>query len=141
MVIYRDVKALRNRGSAILIENKKVALIKRTRNSSTYYVFPGGGIEKGETPEAAAVREAMEELGVHICIEDCFEQVQYNGTQYYFLANITGGTFGTGNGEEFSSDERGYYEPIWMDIDSLNEIDVRPKVIADKLYLSEVNEY
>lgn len=135
------MKILRNRGSVILVENKKVALIKRTRNNSTYYVFPGGGIEKGETPEGAAVRESLEELGVHICIEDSFDQVQYDGTQYYFLGSIIGGTFGTGNGEELSSGDRGDYEPIWVDIDNLNKIDVRPKVIADKLYLGEVNAY
>lgn len=31
-----------------------------------FWKFPGGGIEKGETPEEAAVREVFEETGVRI---------------------------------------------------------------------------
>ncbi len=37
-----------------------VGLIKRIRNGSVYYVFPGGGIEEGENPETGAKREAFE---------------------------------------------------------------------------------
>ncbi|MES2528623.1 MAG: NUDIX domain-containing protein [Bdellovibrionota bacterium] len=32
--------------------------------------FPGGGIEQGETPLVAAVREVMEEVGINIKAED-----------------------------------------------------------------------
>jgi 8-oxo-dGTP diphosphatase len=35
---------VRERGSIVLIEKNKVALIRRVREDSTYYVFPGGGI-------------------------------------------------------------------------------------------------
>lgn len=45
---------MRNRASVVIIENGKVLLIQRVRNGSTYYVFPGGGIENGETPEEGA---------------------------------------------------------------------------------------
>lgn len=41
---------MRDRSSVVLIENNKVGLIKRIRDGSVYYVFPGGGIEDGETP-------------------------------------------------------------------------------------------
>ena len=37
---------MRDRGSVVIIENGKVALIKRSRARAVYYVFPGGGIEK-----------------------------------------------------------------------------------------------
>lgn len=135
---------MRNRGSAILIKNNKVALIKRTRNGQVYYVFPGGGIEKGETPEKATIREAMEELGVRIRIESFFDRVHYNGTQYYFLASIIGGTFGTGTGDEFKESARGLYKPIWIDIAGLASMDVRPKKISSKIQtliiLGEANE-
>ncbi len=56
----------RNRGAAIIVQEGKIALIKRIREDETYYVFPGGGIEEGETPEEATKREIFEELGVHI---------------------------------------------------------------------------
>ena len=48
---------IRNRGAAIIVQEGKIALIKRIREEETYYVFPGGGIEEGETPEEATKRE------------------------------------------------------------------------------------
>ncbi len=50
-------KMIRNRGAAIIVQEGKIALIKRIREDETYYVFPGGGIEEGETPEEATRRE------------------------------------------------------------------------------------
>ena len=43
-----------------------IALIERVRDGTTYYVFPGGIVEEGETAPAAAMREAFEELGVYV---------------------------------------------------------------------------
>lgn len=57
---------IRNRGAAIIVQEGKIALIKRIREEETYYVFPGGGVEEGETPEEATKREVYEELGLHI---------------------------------------------------------------------------
>ncbi|CAM5200021.1 Mutator protein MutT OS=Ureibacillus acetophenoni OX=614649 GN=SAMN05877842_11351 PE=3 SV=1 [Ureibacillus acetophenoni] len=126
---------MRNRGAAIIIEESKVAVIKRTRAGQVYYVFPGGGIEKGETPEMATKREAFEELGVNIIVKDCIKVVEYNGTQYYFLSDIIGGKFGAGLGDEFTDTnmDSGTYEPMWVEIDKLSSLDIRPKEVAEKI--------
>lgn len=123
---------LRNRGSAIIIESGKVAVIKRRREGQEYYVFPGGGIEEGESPEQATIPEAFEELGVHIEIKESIGTVHFNGVQQFFLSAIIGGTFGTGSGEEYEEDRnRGSYEPMWLPIDKLVSLDVRPMKIAE----------
>ncbi len=124
---------MRNRGATIIIENGRVALIKRTKPNRTYYVFPGGGIEAGETPEQAAIRETYEEIGVHVRIQQLFKVLNYSNTQHYYLADIIGGTFGVGTGEEYThpSLERGGFEPIWMDLHDLSSFDVRPKEIVE----------
>jgi 8-oxo-dGTP diphosphatase len=126
---------VRDRGSVVLIENNKVGLIKRIRDGSVYYVFPGGGIEVGEIPEIAAKREAFEELGVRVNVSECFKKVEFNGTQYFFLAEIIEGTFGTGQGEEYTGEKRGRgsYLPIWVDIEKLSFLDVKPKEVALKV--------
>ncbi|MGG3624261.1 NUDIX domain-containing protein [Bacillus gobiensis] len=124
---------MRDRGSAVLIENNQVALIKRKREDSTYYVFPGGGIENGETAEQAAVRETKEELGVTIIVIGLLAKVRFNGIQYFFLAEIIGGDFGTGQGKEFSNKKRGTYEPLWIDIHSLSSIDIRPREVSERI--------
>ncbi|KGX90791.1 NUDIX hydrolase [Pontibacillus marinus] len=124
---------MRHRGSVIIIEEGKVCLIKRVKNSEVYYVFPGGGIEEGETPREAAKREAFEELGVHVSIEDLLDTVSFHGTQYFFSAEIIGGAFGTGHAIEFTKNNNGLYEPMWLNIEALCNLDVRPKEMAQKI--------
>ncbi|MGI8386604.1 NUDIX hydrolase [Robertmurraya sp. P23] len=126
---------MRDRGSVVLIENNKVGLIRRLRDGSVYYVFPGGGIEVGETPEEATKREALEELGVEVQVNECIAKIEYNGTQYFFLSKIIKGTFGNGEGEEFIDNKRnrGSYLPVWVDIEMLSSIDVKPKEVSLKV--------
>ncbi len=126
---------MQSRSRVVLIENKKVGLIKRINGEAVYYVFPGGGIEKDETPENGAKREAMEELGVEIKVNECIHKMEYNGTQYFFIAEIVKGIFGTGQGEEHTDLNRnkGTYTPMWVDLESLSSIDVRPMEVALKV--------
>ncbi|WP_112180294.1 NUDIX hydrolase [Paraliobacillus zengyii] len=123
---------MRDRASVVLIENKKVGLIKRIRDGIVYYVFPGGGIENGETPEDGAKREALEELGVEVKVIECIAEIEFNGTQYFFLSEIIGGAYGTGHGAEYIDEnrDRGTYLPMWVDLDRLLSIDVKPKEVA-----------
>lgn len=66
MTHIMDAMLSRRRSAVVLVERDRVALIRRTRQGHTYYMFPGGGVELGETDEEAAVREAREELGVDV---------------------------------------------------------------------------
>lgn len=127
---------MRNRGASIIIENNKVALIQRVRDGQTYYVFPGGGIESGETAEQAAIRETFEELGVVINVKRKLGTVMFNGLQHYFIAEIIDGEFGSGQGEEFTkpSRNRGTYKPLWIEFNKLKTVDVRPVEIVEELY-------
>ena len=117
---------MRIRAGIILIQENKVALIERQRAGLDYYVFPGGGVDEGESPEQAAVREAMEELGIDVLIKQKVAEIQFGpkSRQIYFLVEQTGGKFGSGAGEEYTdanpdSPEEGLYIPIWMPIDTL----------------------
>ena len=112
---------MRTRSGVVLLDRDRVCLIQRVRNGRTYYLFPGGGVEPGETPEQAAAREALEELGVEVELERLVAEYSFRGRrQYYYLARIVGGRFGTGTGEEMSSSadsERGSYTPVWMTLE------------------------
>lgn len=119
---------MHERSGVVIMEQHKVALIKRTKNGRTYYTFPGGKVEAGETLEQAAVREAYEELGVYVQVGECMLLLAYNGMQSYFRATIERGEFGTGNGEEFrSATAYNTYEAVWMAIDALEDVELIPQ--------------
>lgn len=64
-------KGYRATARAIIIRDGKVLLFERSRRRLTgsqhhYYSVPGGGIDPGETPEQAVVRELNEEMLVEV---------------------------------------------------------------------------
>lgn len=138
---------MRIRAGIVLIENNKVALIERQRAGLHYFVFPGGGVDEGESPEQAAIRETMEELGVRVAIKRKVAEVHFGhkSKQIYFLVDRISGEFGTGTGDEFTdsdpdSPEEGIYIPIWMPIEELSQHGkVFPADVA-KLVLKSVKD-
>ncbi|HEY5728820.1 MAG TPA: NUDIX domain-containing protein [Anaerolineales bacterium] len=137
---------MRTRAGIVLIENNKVALIERHRAGLDYFVFPGGGVDEGETPEQGAVREAMEELGVKVAIKQKVAVIHFDqSTQVYFLVEQVGGEFGSGSGEEDTdadpdSPEEGIYIPIWMPIDELSWREkIYPESVVKLVLDSKVN--
>lgn len=117
---------MRIRAGVVLIQDGNVALIERHRAGLDYFVFPGGGVDEGESPEQAAIREALEELGIDIALKQkvAIIQLGQRSRQIYFLAEQTGGEFGTGVGEEYTasdpaSTEEGVYVPIWMPVEEI----------------------
>lgn len=53
--------------TAIIAVGGKVLMIRRReREGKLLWAFPGGGIEAGESPEQAAVRETAEEVGLEV---------------------------------------------------------------------------
>jgi 8-oxo-dGTP pyrophosphatase MutT (NUDIX family) len=136
---------VRIRAGIVLIQDGNFALIDLHRAGLNYYVFPGGGVDKGESPEEAAIRETMEELGVEVAIKQKVAVIHLGekSRQIYFLVEQTGGEFGTGTGEEYTdadphSPEEGIYTPIWMPIEELSlHQDIHPADVA-KLVVSAV---
>ncbi len=125
------------RSAVILIEDGKVALIKRVRDGHSYYLFPGGGVEPRESMRGAAQREAFEELGLMVNVGRLVAQGTFGRReQYYFVAYPLHGTFGAGTGAELRSEPAsatGSYCPIWLDMTQLPSYDVRPRSLADAL--------
>ena len=124
---------MKHSGRVIILENNTVLLIKRVKNDRTYYVFPGGKAEVGETPEMTAIREAYEELGVHVQLGNCFDIIRFGEVQqYYFFATIVGGELGTGQAEEFTTGE-GTYELEWLPVKELGNYPVIPVEVVNRL--------
>ncbi len=125
---------MRIRSGIILIEDGKLALIERHRAGLHYFTFPGGGVDEGESPEQAAIREAEEELGIQVVIKQKVADVHFNEKmQYYFLAEKIGGEFGAGTGEEYGEYDpvHGTYHPLWMPLEDVKNKNVLPRELAD----------
>lgn len=128
------MKKTRPAARAIIITENQIALLERHRQGEHYFVFPGGGIDPGETPEQAAIREAREETGLDVVLDRLVAQVNFRGSpQFFFLAHPVAGVFGTGDGPEFSrpfSEKDGSYLPRWINLDELPALNILPASIA-----------
>ena len=125
------------RARVVLIEDGRVALIERHRAGQRYFLFPGGGVERGETAEAAAIREAWEELGVRVELGDLLFDEEFGDVRFvYFAATMVGGEFGTGAWPDHAArSERarelsGTHTPVWLPLAELDGLDVRPRELV-----------
>jgi len=82
-------------GSSVIAfdkDKRKIVLVKR--RDIPIWVIPGGGIEDGETPELAAIRETKEESGYYIKIMRKVAEYTHIGSRKknnLFEAVIVGG--------------------------------------------------
>jgi len=106
---------IKERATVVLRQNDQILLIRRVKNGHEYFVLPGGGIEAGETPEEAAIREMKEETNLGIILDKkLFSQPNnFRGDRlvHYFLATTYTGELSLDFGEEGkeNSPENQYY--------------------------------
>ena len=60
----------RVRVAAIIVQDGHILLARHEKGGKRYWVLPGGGVDYGETVEAALVRELREEAGLDIRVRD-----------------------------------------------------------------------
>lgn len=63
----------------------RILLLHRATATRTHWEIPGGKIEPGEKPPAAAAREAREELGVTVVIERHLGSMAFREDEHEFL--------------------------------------------------------
>lgn len=95
---------------------ENVLLVKNKGPGASYYTLPGGAIEKGETLEEAAIREAKEETGLDVQVdgiftisEAFFEEREHHAVFFTFMGKIIGGEINISIPEEIEA-------VTWMDL-------------------------
>jgi 8-oxo-dGTP diphosphatase len=127
------------RAAAIILFQSHVALIERRRPAETYYLFPGGAVEPGETEHEAVVREVREELGLAVEAGALVAVIEYRGNpQLFYLAALSGDESDAGEPPLLSSPEAEAddFQPLWVRIESLPEMPVHPRIVADLIVAS-----
>lgn len=142
MVEYKVIKlfSVKERVRAILINMGRIILIKRVKHDSTYFVFPGGGVEDGEGQAAALIRECKEELGLDVRVSKLLAERRYDvqgieQNEYFYLCAIEGGILGTGNGPEFQkgSNYEGSHEVVEVEVSKIDSINLMPANVKNKV--------
>ncbi len=54
----------RDRSQAIVVRGDRILMVKHRMDGREFYCLPGGGVDEGETPAEAALRELKEEACV-----------------------------------------------------------------------------
>lgn len=62
--VYRDRPA----AFGLLVRDRRLALVRIEKPDATYFDLPGGGVDDGESPQAAVVREFGEETGLRVAV-------------------------------------------------------------------------
>jgi len=101
-----------------------VLLIRHREHETgrSYWLFPGGGIEPGETDEACVAREMREETNVEVVVERLLYEEQTPQSNIYlrrrtFLCTIASGEPVPGYEPEIEAQENyGIVEVRWFDL-------------------------
>lgn len=119
---------MKSSARAIVLKDDNILLMKRFKMGQEYYTLPGGGVEKGESPEQAAVREIAEESTV-VCVNPRLVFVEdagnVYGTQNVFVCDYQEGEpFLPPDSEEafWSTPGKNTYEPLWFPTSKLPDI-------------------
>lgn len=134
---------MRIRVAGIIPMEDGYALMYRTGNQENkiqdYYVFPGGGVEQGETLEEGVAREIKEEFGIDVKVKQKIYELDngpINKKEYFFLCEYISGKFGTGDGPEFNNNpkyaNRGRHIPTIVKKEELEDLTILPKEIKNK---------
>ncbi|GAA1390857.1 NUDIX domain-containing protein [Luteococcus peritonei] len=118
-----------DRAAAVLLDEGRVLLIRRTKPGEDYLVVPGGKVEPGESPEQACRREVLEEVNLTVEVGELLDDFRDEGrTQFFFRVRRTGGRVRLGDGPERAraGAENGY-EPVWVPVSELDEHELRPR--------------
>ena len=120
---------------AIIFMEESIVSMYRENNNRHYYTFPGGGKEQGESEEECVKREVLEEFGLQIVpIKKVYTYESQRSIEHFFICNITGGKFGSGDGEEFQpNNSQGVYKPTTIELQSLASLPLMPPEIAHML--------
>ncbi|MCD4705035.1 NUDIX domain-containing protein [bacterium] len=116
-------KRIKLSGPAI-IENEKLLLLFKIKDQ--HYEFPGGHVEKGESLEETAIREAQEEIACDVKLNKRLTTIKFEKDGQNFIAHIFSAQIIKG---EPQANEVGHSRIIWLPIKDYQDYPLQVNVI------------
>jgi 8-oxo-dGTP pyrophosphatase MutT (NUDIX family) len=82
-------KPIRNSVKAIIRKDDAMLLIRKRDETGDYYIFPGGGQDKGEDMISTLKRECREEIDSEVIVNDLVLMRKYIGKNHEFAETDT----------------------------------------------------
>lgn len=112
----------------------RLLVIGRRRDGRSYCVLPGGGVEPGEAPEVAVVRELAEETGLGGTVQRHLWTIEHDDRRaHYFLLDVEPGPLTLGGPEASAQSVSNSYAPQWLQLTQLEAEDLQPESVRDLL--------
>ncbi|PAD71975.1 NUDIX domain-containing protein [Paenibacillus campinasensis] len=137
------MKPIRNSAKAVIMDQDRVLLTRNVDHLGEFFLFPGGGQEKGETLAQAVVRECLEEIGRTVAVGDLLHVREYIGSNHEFAAedgDIHQVEFYfecrlTDQGDSFEGHRPDDYQVgvEWVKLSSLGDVRIYPRSLVEPL--------
>lgn len=132
----RNRHSITLRACALIIDRDKILLVQHSKQGQTYFVLPGGHVEKGESLGQAAIRELKEECGLDLRLGKLmyvgdFITDERHGVDAVFLGRCSSKVLSNEN------DPDKKYGVItgmkWLALSDLGKVAFRPKALVKEI--------
>lgn len=124
----------RDRAVCVAFRDDSVLVVGRHKDGRSYCVLPGGGVEPGEEPHAAVLRELAEETGLTGAVQRHLWTIEHHDRRaHYFLVHVGPGPLRLGGPEASMQSTTNVHTPTWLPMDLLEAEDLQPDAMRDLL--------
>lgn len=120
---------------AVAFSGDTLLVIGRQKEGRAYCVLPGGGVEPGEAPDVAVLRELAEETGLTGTVLQPLWTVRHDDRlAHYFLVEVEPGRLSLGGPEALAQSTTNVYIPKWLPLHLLEAENLQPASMRDRFH-------
>jgi 8-oxo-dGTP diphosphatase len=138
---------VRVRACGLVIHDDALLLVRlqAPTRAEPFWSVPGGGVQHGESLEAAVTRELHEETGLEVAVDRLFyisEFIQdpFHAVEFYFLCQKTGGILTKGHDPEYETASQMILDVAFTSLNELAETELFPEFIRHRFYSDQLSQ-